>query len=180
MHATWCVWIILCAQAWPVCSPDSKNTLNSQIRTNLAGIWYGYMGRQIKCASILGCVLKSNYVLRQHWNVVNLIPYIPWSLISNPIGQDMAPCTPENSVNACWRNFLMAGMSPCFCWYLYIPHPTQIDKILKSTLTLEFCAQPLRPVWLMYVHIAELEKDVEFRAIKNLSGFNGFKPDYSC
>ena len=43
---------------------------------------------------------------------------------------------------------------------------------------LEFCAQPLRPVWLMYVQIAELEKDVEFRAIKTLSGFNGFTSDY--
>ena len=39
---------------------------------------------------------------------------------------------------------------------------------------LEFCTQPLRPVWLMYVQIAELEKDVEFRAIENLSGLNGF------
>ena len=159
MHATWCVWIILCAQAWPVCSPDSKKTLNSQIWTNLFDI-YGHICRQIQSACILGCALKSNYVLRQHWNVVNLIPYIPWSLISNPIGQDMAPCTPENSMHACWRNFLMTGMSPCFCGYLYIPHPTQIDKIFKSTLTLEFCAQPLRTVWLMFVQKEALEKDI--------------------
>ena len=48
---------------------------------------------------------------------------------------------------------------------------------LTITLTLEFCAQPLRPVWPMYVQIAELEKYVEFRAIKNLSGFNGFTYD---
>ena len=72
----------------------------------------------------------------------------------------------------------MTGMSPCFCGYLYIPHPTQIYKIFKITLTLEFCAQPLRPVWLMYVQIAELEKDVEVRAIENFSGFNGFTSDF--
>ena len=52
------------------------------------------------------------------------------------------------------------------------------EKSDEITLTLEFCAQPLRPVWLMYVQIAELEKYVEFRAIKNLSGFNGFTSDY--
>ena len=52
------------------------------------------------------------------------------------------------------------------------------DKLPKITLTLEFCAQPLRHVWLMYEQIAELEKYVEYRAIKNLSGFNGFTSDY--
>ena len=46
------------------------------------------------------------------------------------------------------------------------------------TLTLEFCAQPLRHVWLMYKQIAELEKYVEYRAIKNLSGVNGFTTYY--
>ena len=49
---------------------------------------------------------------------------------------------------------------------------------IKITLTLEFCAQPLRHVWLMCEQIAELEQYVEYRAIKNLSGFNGFTSDY--
>ena len=31
-------------------------------------------------------------------------------------------------------------------------------KTFEITLTLEFCAQPLRHVWLMYEQIAELEK----------------------
>ena len=43
---------------------------------------------------------------------------------------------------------------------------------------LEFCTQPLTPVWLMYVQIAELEKDFEFKAIKNISRFNGFTSYY--
>ena len=42
----------------------------------------------------------------------------------------------------------------------------------------EFCAQPLNLVWLNYVQKAELEKDIEFRHIKNLSGFKGFTSDY--
>ena len=51
-----------------------------------------------------------------------------------------------------------------------------IGKII--TLMLEFCAQPLRPVWLMYVQKEELQKDIQFRGIKNLSGFKGFTSDY--
>ena len=43
---------------------------------------------------------------------------------------------------------------------------------------LEFCAQPLRHVWLMYEQISELKKNVEYRAIKNLSGLNGFTSEY--
>ena len=43
---------------------------------------------------------------------------------------------------------------------------------------LEFCAHPLRHVWLMYEQIAELEEYVEYRALKNLSEFNGFTFDY--
>ena len=49
---------------------------------------------------------------------------------------------------------------------------------LIITLTLEFCAQPLRPVWLMFAGKVKLEKDNEFRGPKNLSGFNGFTSDY--
>ena len=43
---------------------------------------------------------------------------------------------------------------------------------------LEFCAQPLRYVWLMNVQKTELEKNIEFRHIKNLSGFKAFTSDY--
>ena len=41
------------------------------------------------------------------------------------------------------------------------------------TLTKEFFAQPCILVWLMYLQKAELEKDIEIRGIKNLSGFKG-------
>ena len=54
----------------------------------------------------------------------------------------------------------------------------QYQKNQKITLTLEFCAHLHRFVWLMYVQKAELEKDIEFRGIKNLSGFKGFTSDY--
>ena len=49
---------------------------------------------------------------------------------------------------------------------------------LVITLTKEFCAQPLRLVWLIVCTKTELEKDIEYRCIKNLSGFKGFTSDY--
>ena len=42
----------------------------------------------------------------------------------------------------------------------------------------EFYAQPLRLVWLIVCTKTELEKDIEYRCIKNLSGFKGFNSDY--
>ena len=45
--------------------------------------------------------------------------------------------------------------------------------MFRITLTKEFCAQPLR-----LVQKTELEKDIEYRCIKNLSGFKGFTSDY--
>ena len=48
----------------------------------------------------------------------------------------------------------------------------------QITLTKEFCAQPLRLLWLIVCTRTELEKDIEFRHIKNLSGFKGFTSDY--
>ena len=50
--------------------------------------------------------------------------------------------------------------------------------IIQITLTKEFCAQPLRQVWLIVCTKTEFEKDIEFRHIKNLSGFKGFTSDY--
>ena len=43
---------------------------------------------------------------------------------------------------------------------------------------LEFCAHPLRHFWLMYVYKAKLVKDIEFRGIKDFSGFTGSTSDY--
>ena len=37
----------------------------------------------------------------------------------------------------------------------------------------EFCAQPLILLWLIVCTKTELEKDLEFRHIKNLRGFKG-------
>ena len=66
-----------------------------------------------------------------------------------------------------------------FLWMCSFPlFSIQLDFFTLITLTLEFCAQPLRHVWLMYEQIAELEKYVEYRAIKNLIGSNGFTSDY--
>ena len=45
---------------------------------------------------------------------------------------------------------------------------------MPITLMLEFCAQPLRPVWIMY----KQKEDIEFRGIKNLGGFKGFTSDH--
>ena len=42
----------------------------------------------------------------------------------------------------------------------------------------EFCAQPHRLLWLIVCTKTELEKDIEFRQIKNLSEFKGFTSDY--
>ena len=42
----------------------------------------------------------------------------------------------------------------------------------------EFCAQPLRPVMLLYVPKADLEKDIEFWDIENPIGFKIFTSDY--
>ena len=53
-----------------------------------------------------------------------------------------------------------------------------IHDYSKITLTKEFCAQPLTLVWLIVCTKTELEKDIEFRHIKNLSGFKGFTYDY--
>ena len=55
------------------------------------------------------------------------------------------------------------------------PH---IQLLRKITLTKEFCAQPLRLAWLIVCTKKELEKDSEYRCIKNLSGFKGFTSDY--
>ena len=38
----------------------------------------------------------------------------------------------------------------------------------------EFCAQPLQLVWIIVCTKKELEKDIEYRCIKNLSGFKSF------
>ena len=48
-----------------------------------------------------------------------------------------------------------------------------VDYIKQITLTKEFCAQPLR-----LLQKKELEKDIQYRCIKNLSGFIGFTSDY--
>ena len=53
-----------------------------------------------------------------------------------------------------------------------------IDNYKIITLTKEFCAQPLRLVWLIVCTKTELEKEIEYRCIKNLSGFKGFTSDY--
>ena len=42
---------------------------------------------------------------------------------------------------------------------------------------LEFSAQPLRPIWLIYVQNEELENDIWLRGIKNLSSLKGFTSD---
>ena len=42
----------------------------------------------------------------------------------------------------------------------------------------QFCAQPLTLVWLIVCTKTSLEKDIEFRNIKKLSGFKGFTYDY--
>ena len=52
------------------------------------------------------------------------------------------------------------------------------DITLKITMTKELCAQPLRLVWLIVNTKTELEKDIEYRCIKNLSGFKGVTSDY--
>ena len=51
--------------------------------------------------------------------------------------------------------------------------------ILKVTLMKEFSAQPLRLVRLMYVEKVEVEKDIGFGSIKNLSRLKGFTSDFS-
>ena len=53
-----------------------------------------------------------------------------------------------------------------------------IQHLLEITLTKELCAQPLRLVWLIVCTKTELEKDIEYRCIKNLSGFMSFTSDY--
>ena len=61
-----------------------------------------------------------------------------------------------------------------------LPYTQLIFELLNSacifsiTLTKEFNAQTLRLVRLMYVEEGELEKDIGFRSIKNLSEFKGF------
>ena len=45
--------------------------------------------------------------------------------------------------------------------------------MFRITLTKEFCAQPVRLVWLIVCTKTELEEDIEFRCIKILSGFKG-------
>ena len=56
---------------------------------------------------------------------------------------------------------------------LYLNH-----FINQITLTKEFCTQPLRLVLLIVCTKTELERDIEYRCIKNLSGFKGFTSDY--
>ena len=58
------------------------------------------------------------------------------------------------------------------------PSTLKVKNSLTITLTKEFCAQPLRLVWLIVCTKTELEKDIEYRCIKNLSGFKGFTSDY--
>ena len=45
--------------------------------------------------------------------------------------------------------------------------------INEITLTKEFCAQPIRQVWLIVCTKTEFEKYIECKHIKNLSGFRG-------
>ena len=50
-------------------------------------------------------------------------------------------------------------------------------QVFRIALTKEFCAQPLRLVWLIVCTKTELGEDIEYRCIKSLSGFKGFTFD---
>ena len=61
-----------------------------------------------------------------------------------------------------WLGPIHIDMTSCWCFKGYFK---DILEMLRSinfwsiTLTKEFCAQPLRHVWLMFIHKAEVEKD---------------------
>ena len=50
--------------------------------------------------------------------------------------------------------------------------------LLENYSDKEFWAQPLRLVRLIVCTKTELEKDIDYRCIENLSGFKGFTSDY--
>lgn len=60
------------------------------------------------------------------------------------------------------------------CIYIYT-----YNHISSITLRKEFYAEHLRHLCLMYVQKAKVEKEIELKVIKNLSGFKGFTSEYS-
>ena len=70
VHASLCVWVILCAQTCSVCSPKSIHTFISFIRPNLAEVWvqaHIVLMHDILCAWITLCMQTWPAQTSQSW-----------------------------------------------------------------------------------------------------------------